>query len=255
MKKLMLALTAVAAFTGSAMAADLAPRPYTKAPPPVVAPVASWTGCYLAGGGGGAFARRRHQDLDVGGFPLSNAADAGMTGWFGTVEGGCDYQFGGNWVVGAFANYDFSDINGQYNLTNQLRIANLKQDQAWAAGGRVGYVVLPQLLSFVSAGYTQAHVKSSTFATNFGVPVPDTLPGRWHNGWFVGAGDEYALTFFLPGLFWKTEYRYTRFDTVTSPILLTTTATFFDRSRTDEHAVRSELVYRFNWGAPLVARY
>ena len=35
MKKLVLALTAVAAFTGSASAADLAARPYTKAPAPV----------------------------------------------------------------------------------------------------------------------------------------------------------------------------------------------------------------------------
>ena len=62
MKKLVLALTAVAAFTGSAMAADMAPR-YTKAPPPIAAPVANWTGCYIAGGGGygiyDAGARRR----------------------------------------------------------------------------------------------------------------------------------------------------------------------------------------------------
>ena len=51
MKKLLLALTAVAAFTGTASAADLAARPYTKAPPMPVAP--SWTGFYIFGGGGG----------------------------------------------------------------------------------------------------------------------------------------------------------------------------------------------------------
>ena len=34
------------------MAADMAPRAYTKAPPPPVAVVASWTGCYVGGGGG-----------------------------------------------------------------------------------------------------------------------------------------------------------------------------------------------------------
>ena len=51
MKKLVLALTALAAFTGSAMAADLAPR-YSKAPAPMpVAP--SWTGFYIFGGAGG----------------------------------------------------------------------------------------------------------------------------------------------------------------------------------------------------------
>ena len=51
MKKIALALTALAALTGTASAADLAARPYTKAPAPV-AVVPSWTGCYVGGGGG-----------------------------------------------------------------------------------------------------------------------------------------------------------------------------------------------------------
>ena len=50
MKKLVLALTALAAFTGSALAADLPARTYTKAPEPIVVP--SWTGFYLFGGFG-----------------------------------------------------------------------------------------------------------------------------------------------------------------------------------------------------------
>ena len=52
MKKLVIALTAVAAFTGSAVAADLGARPYAKAPAPVAA-VYNWTGFYIFGGGGG----------------------------------------------------------------------------------------------------------------------------------------------------------------------------------------------------------
>ncbi len=50
MKKFVLALTAAAAFTAPALAADLAPR--YKAAPVAVAPVASWTGCWISGGGG-----------------------------------------------------------------------------------------------------------------------------------------------------------------------------------------------------------
>ena len=46
MKKLALALTAVAAFGGQALAADMAVKA-RPAPPPV--PVANWTGCYIAG--------------------------------------------------------------------------------------------------------------------------------------------------------------------------------------------------------------
>ena len=54
MKKLLLVGTAFTAlFGGSALAADLRPRPY--APPP--APVFSWTGFYIGGNLGGAWAR------------------------------------------------------------------------------------------------------------------------------------------------------------------------------------------------------
>jgi outer membrane immunogenic protein len=53
MKRLPLALIAVTALSGSALAADLPARIYTKAQPQVaVAP--SWTGFYVFGGGGGA---------------------------------------------------------------------------------------------------------------------------------------------------------------------------------------------------------
>ena len=51
MKRLALALVAVAAFTGSALAADLPSRTYSKAPE--VAPTWNWTGFYIFGGGGG----------------------------------------------------------------------------------------------------------------------------------------------------------------------------------------------------------
>jgi outer membrane immunogenic protein len=51
MKKVLLALTALAALTGSASAADLGARPYVKAP--MVAPAPNWTGFYIFGGAGG----------------------------------------------------------------------------------------------------------------------------------------------------------------------------------------------------------
>ena len=55
MKKLVIALTALAAFTGSASAADLGARPYAKAP--MVAPAPNWTGFYIFGGAGGGACR------------------------------------------------------------------------------------------------------------------------------------------------------------------------------------------------------
>ncbi|MBR0715477.1 outer membrane protein [Bradyrhizobium liaoningense] len=174
-----------------------------------------------------------------------------------SVQGGCDYQFN-NWVIGAFADYDFMDVHGDLSTAGGPLYGQQKQDWQWAVGGRVGYLVLPQLLTYVSGGYTQGHWKSTDF-TQAGAAIPTlTAPGFTKGGWFIGTGDEYALTSILPGLFWKTEYRYSEFDRATvNPVLFgtTTSAGFSTDQKIREHSVRSELVYRFNWGAPLVAKY
>ena len=259
MKKFALALTAVAAVTGSAMAADMAPRTYSKAPASVaVAP--TWTGCYVGAGGGGAMTTNDHNDYATG---TTIAAGPNLTtgarGWLGTVQGGCDYQFN-NFVVGAFADYDFMSVTGTVSTLGTFSPSlsgTQKQDQQWAVGVRAGYLVLPQLLTYVSGGYTQAHWQSTNLSF-FGVATPSgVLPGDTKGGWFIGTGDEYALTGFLPGLFWKTEYRYSEFErsnvaetgAIGGPFLTSSTQKF------RENSVRSELVYRFNWAGPVVAKY
>ena len=97
MKKLVLALTAMAAFTAPALAADMAPAMPRL---PVAAPVAyapSWTGCYIAGGGGyGHVGTRKTACTTIGsprGPQLVADTTAGGRGYFGTVGAGCDYQF------------------------------------------------------------------------------------------------------------------------------------------------------------------
>ena len=46
MKKFALGMLAAVAMTGTAFAADMAPR-YTKAPPPAPIALYNWTGCYI----------------------------------------------------------------------------------------------------------------------------------------------------------------------------------------------------------------
>ena len=276
MKKLVLALTAVAAFTGSALAADMAPR-YSKAPPPPPVAVVNWTGCYVGGGGGyGLFNQESTLFRDPPQVPVRTQATLTTTeggrGYFGTVQGGCDYQFAvGSWnlVVGGFADYDFSDLKanvapGGFGLYGQQ-----KASDAWAAGGRIGVLVTPSLLTYFSAGYTEAKFDRTNLNLvvfpGGGAPNPATnfVDGQRFKGWFLGAGDEYALGF-LPGLFWKTEYRFSRFDTVDPRPIQTIPGQvsalggqpFSFATKEYTHTVRSELVYRFNWGGGgVVAKY
>src|ERR1700756_433679 len=112
MKKIVLALVATAVFGGSALAADMAPRTYTKAPPPMpVAP--SWTGFYIfGGGGGGLWAADQHVQTTVGGLPLSIDQRQGGSGWFGTVGAGYDWQVNTSWVIGILADGQFGSLRG-----------------------------------------------------------------------------------------------------------------------------------------------
>jgi outer membrane immunogenic protein len=260
MKKLVLALSAVAAFSGSAIAADLPARAYTKAPA-VVATVPTWTGCYLGGGGGFGMWNQENTGF-IDGPPVRQfeaTTTAGGRGYFGTVQAGCDYQFGGQFVVGAFGDYDFSSLKANVSPTNGL-FGEEKMSSAWSVGGRAGWLVTPSLLVYFSGGYTEATFDRVNLS-GLAVGAPTNVAffnKRTYKGWFLGAGDEYALSF-LPGLFWKTEYRFSRFDTENNSIRDFTTGGpdgFSIDSRKFVQTVRSELVYRFNWGSgAVVAKY
>jgi outer membrane immunogenic protein len=264
MKKIVVALTAVAAFTAPALAADMAAKAPVRAAPVAYAP--SWTGCYVGGGGGyGLF---NQDSTEFANRPLrtqiSQTSTEGGRGWFGTVQGGCDYQFSVgsfNLVVGSFGDYDFSNLKAGVTPVD-FGFGEQKMSSAWAVGGRIGWLVTPSLLTYFSGGYTEATFDQTNISSsNFPATTPIFfLDRQTYKGWFLGAGDEYALSF-LPGLFWKTEYRFSEFD-VASRLLrnfpagtAATGGVTFD-TKQFIHTVRAELVYRFNWGgAPIAARY
>src|SRR5436190_4676647 len=100
MKKFLLGTVAIAAlFAAPAMAADLGARPYTKAPPAMMAPIYNWTGFYIGGHIGGAWTG----DSNIGG---NNGGQ-----FLGGLQGGADYQFAQNWVIGIEGQYSWLSSN------------------------------------------------------------------------------------------------------------------------------------------------
>src|SRR6266702_70931 len=215
MKKIVLALTAVAALTGSASAADMG-RPYTKAPV-AVAPAYNWTGFYIFGGaGGGLWASDQNVQTTIGAIPLTIDQRQGGSGWFGTVGLGYDWQVNPTWVVGLFADGQFGSIKGSLVDPTVGFTGKQKLEDSWAAGARVGYLVAPNVLSYVNGGYSGAHFAGTNFLSVFsGLPVGVHTNGYNRNGWFVGGGVENNLNIFgisAPGWFMKTEYRAAYYD-------------------------------------------
>ena len=278
MKKLAFALAASAVLAGPAMAADMA----AKAPRPMAAPViaTNWTGCYLSGGVGYQFDRVRHETWG-GSAPnelRTQQSDSSLTGWYGTVGAGCDYQFNSRWVVGLFGDYTFSDdVRGDYlvRLTGpgDVTVGRLKNDWSWAIGGRLGYLVAPNVLTYVNGGYTQTHFKGialyDRFVNNGGLYTGIGIGGQTLDGVFVGTGFEYGLDF-LPGLFLRSEGRASWFQDKTASVACVSAGSVcagpgapafvgFNRDVRNDivtYAAKTELVYRFNWGgAGVVAKY
>jgi outer membrane immunogenic protein len=263
MKKLLLALTAVAAFTGSASAADMAARPYSKAPPPMMA-APSWTGFYIfGGGGGGLWAADSNVNTNPGGLAITRDQRFGGSGWFGTVGAGYDWQVNSGWVLGILADGQFGDIRGSISDPAFAVEGREKLRTSYAAGVRLGYLVAPNVLSYVNAGYSGSEwsgASYSTLAAGGGAPL-FTTPSFHRNGFFVGGGVENNLNIFgisAPGWFMKTEYRSAFYDRVTLPESFVTTGLPTGDSLTFKpwvQTISTSLVYRFNWTGPVVAKY
>ncbi|MBR0775404.1 porin family protein [Bradyrhizobium diazoefficiens] len=263
MKKILLALTAVAAMTGSASAADLAARPYAKAPV-VAAPVANWTGFYIfGGGGGGVWAADTGIQSTLTGAPILGFNQRqGGSGWYGTVGAGYDWQFSGTWVAGLFADGQFGSLKGTIQDQGPFLAGNIKNDYSWAAGARLGWLVAPNVLSYVNGGYTQSHWKGTTlFDTGTALASGFHTDGFTRGGWFVGGGVENNLNIFgvsAPGWFMKTEYRAAYYDTKNISELTDVGNLSNGRDITFKPLVQTistSLVYRFNWTGPVVAKY
>lgn len=262
MKKFVLALTAIAAMTGSASAADLAARPYAKAP--MIAAAPSWTGFYLFGGGGGGLwdANNGVQATGGGACIICTNTKLGGDGWFGTAGLGYDWQATPSWVFGVFADGQFGSLKGSIQDLGLGITGSEKMKDAWAVGARLGYLVAPNVLSYVNAGYTGTYWSGSTLLTGAG-GVPSGLHTNKFNtgGGFVGGGVENNLNIFgisAPGWFMKTEYRaaYLSAKNISELADVTNIPNGRDINfKPFVQTISTSLVYRFNWGGPVVAKY
>ncbi len=197
MKKILIALTAVTAFSGSAFAADLAARPtYTKAP--MIAQAPSWTGFYIFGGaGGGVWDANDIVKSSATLAPLTINSRQGGDGWFGTVGAGYDWQFNSSWVAGVLVDGQFGSLRG--NIADPLAAitGTEKLRDTYAAGVRLGYLVAPNVLSYVNGGWTGSNWSGSTLTTLGGTPSGlHTNSFSTNSGVFVGGGVENNLNIF-----------------------------------------------------------
>ena len=176
MKRLVFAFAALAAWAGTAAAADLgrgpAPAPYYKAPE--LAPVYNWSGFYIGINGGGGWGT---STWTTGG---SFNTSGGLIG--GTV--GYNYQMN-QVVLGVEGDIDWANISGTRTAAGVCAFGCTTKD-SWlgTVRGRVGYAA-DRFMPYLTGGLALGDIKAS-------------LPGfagasTTNAGWTIGGGIEFAI--------------------------------------------------------------
>jgi outer membrane immunogenic protein len=187
-----------AALAQSASAADLSMPPIYRGPPPAYF---TWTGWYVALNGGGSWGQTNHTaTVNAAGLPPVTTNNFNTSGWLGGGTIGYNYQMG-QWLVGAEADLDWSNIRGTFNGTVPVAgvgaaAFSLSSQLNWldTTRVRVGWV-WDHALFYGTAG---AAVTAADTQTRF--------------GWTAGAGVEYAFNNYLSA---KVEYMYVNLGTQT----------------------------------------
>jgi outer membrane immunogenic protein len=249
MKKVLLVTASLIALGAGApaVAADLAARPYTKAPP-MVAAVYDWSGFYIGANGGWGSSRNCWDFQPLAGGTFSEGCHDSSGG---TVGGQLGYRWqAGTWVFGLEAQGNWADFKGSNVSTLFPLLRNESRVDAFGLfTGQVGYAA-NNVLFYVKGGaaVTSSEYRSFVVGTNAlaAVTGDDT---RW--GASVGVGLEYA---FAP--YWSFGVEYNHLFMQDRTYAFTTPAgvlAFNERISHDVDLVTARINYKF--GGPSVARY
>lgn len=237
-KNLLLAAVSFVALSAAApaVAADLAARPYTKAPPAAIAAVYDWSGFYIGINGGGGSS---HATWDLAGFGREGSHDA--TG--GTVGGQVGYRFqSGQWVFGVEGQGNWADFSGD-NLSAVTGFNNrTKIDSFGLITGQVGYA-WNNVLAYVKGGAAVVGSKYDVFNAA-GANIDSASATRW--GGTVGAGIEVG---FAPN--WSVGVEYNHIFLDGKDVVFPSGAV--DRIKQDVDMGLVRLNYKF--GGPMIGRY
>ncbi|UPJ65922.1 outer membrane beta-barrel protein [Bradyrhizobium sp. 191] len=236
-----------------ASAADLAARPYTKAPAPV-ATIYDWSGFYIGINGGGGTSRKCWDFVTPATGVLVGEGCHNATG--GTVGGQVGYRWQStNWVFGFEGQGNWADFTGDNisavsGLRNQSTI-----DSFGLITGQIGYA-WNNVLLYVKGGAAVVGDRYRTYDVATGLEFDRANETRW--GGTVGVGVEFG---FAPN--WSVGFEYDHIFLGHRTIDFTGSGNFvaaplgaFTASNRIGQDVDIGLIrLNYRWGGPMIARY
>lgn len=247
------ALGAAACFSLPAAAADLAARPYVKAPA-YVQPIYDWSGFYVGAHVGYAWGDEHDNLSEVVG---ANADKFNVDGFLGGIHAGYNWQ-SNKFVFGIEGDFDGSGVRGSQAFDDSPRstlrsIGSLSLKNNWQASlrARAGIAENNWLL-YVTGGVAFADVDSNLSIYNLNPTACEGVcvigPGFQSSanqtlvGYTVGIGSEYAFSRNWTG---RVEVRYTDFGSETFNLVDNVGNALPTRVRFDQVNATLGLSYRF----------
>lgn len=262
MPKLLHATAALSALLATSLAASAAEM-HVKAPPPApMPPVLTWTGFYIGGNVGGAWARHNWSDstfgLDLGGNDNGVFIGGGQVGFNYQVD---TFVIGVEGTFDGAANHNRTDGTVFPALQGHLIQVTSNDNFVATLAARFGYTgwLGSHVLVYGKAGGGWVGNNSFTITD---VTTGASITGSSNNaagGWLVGGGLEWA---FAENWSVKIEYDFLglsqrTFSVPVGPLFLV--GDTFATHNNDLQMAVVGLNYRFNWVAPVsnpvVTRY
>jgi outer membrane immunogenic protein len=249
MMKSALGALSLATIVTQASAADLAARPYTKAPP-MIAAVYDWSGFYIGINGGGGSSHNCWDLVVPAGIIPQGCHDS--TG--GTVGGQIGYRWQAtNWVFGLEGQGNWADFSGSNatpvggnpfgGLTDRSRI-----DSFGLITGQLGYA-WNNVLVYVKGGAAVVNDKFDALDPAAGNAVfGSSDETRW--GGTVGAGLEIGFAHN-----WSIGAEYNHIFLDSHDVTLTSAGVIAGTVRIRQDVDMGLVRLNYRWGGPVVARY
>lgn len=196
MKSLFATAAVLSLAVSSASAADLAARPYTKAPA-YSAPIYNWTGLYIGAEAGYGWSKNPlaevNSPLSLGTLKPNGALVGGVVGF--------NWQFAPNLVIGAEGSFNWADLSDRKidPFNTDLTFAT-KIDGLSSVTGRLGYAWGPWLV-YGKGGGAWVHDRLSVIGSLF----DDVTFNRF--GWTAGGGVEWLFA-----SNWSAKIEYAHYD-------------------------------------------
>jgi outer membrane immunogenic protein len=240
------ALASILAF--GAAAADL---PSMKAPPVYAPPPWTWTGWHfgVSGGygGGTVYTEGNLWALGpaIGAFSVNNSV--GTSGFLVGIQSGYTWQLPNNYVIGYESEFNYADVRSQNNWNGLgFGVGANGAGIRWFGSERLrfGYAI-GRFLPYVTGGLSYARFRhdGGGFLGAFQLPNNSS---RWHAGWALGAGVEYAV---WDKVSIKAEYLFSRIDGPTGASFAPGLFTTYRVRDFDTHIARVGLNYQIkNFG-------